>query len=661
MSPSKLNYRPDIDGIRALAVIAVIIFHAFPLLAKGGFVGVDIFFVISGYLITGIIVKSLKDRTFSFKDFYARRIRRIFPALIVVLIATWFAGWLFLTPTEYVFLGKHITAGALFGSNIILANESGYFDSSSDLKPLLNLWSLGVEEQFYLLWPVILFVCWRKKISLKWIALGVIAVSFSWNIWTTFLWNIFSIGLYPYGNYYLPFSRFWEILAGGLLIDLDRKQENLPVQNKIYLGRFSCQDILSIVGFAGLLVCIFGFNKELPYPGVCALVPIVSTMLLLAAGSDSWINRNLLGNRYIVFVGLVSYPLYLWHWPVLAFARIISYDTLSIEVRLICIAITVTLAMLTYFLVEKSVQSIFSRKRVAITSLLCTGLLLVVFLGLYIGHTNGFEKRFPALEGYAQKMKSFSNTFDIAAKSSKCFFVTEDAVDELREYEKNNCLNNPVNGKPYMLLVGDSHAASIFPGVYHDFEERTNIGRLMAGYCIPMIENLNYRNHTDSTDRCQRINAYIFSKIREAKPDILLVDAYYLAYALQDGWSYPNFISDFVENINQLKVSGLKHIIVIGQVPTWKPSLREVLERSLMRRNYIAERSKVGLDEDSIKVDSILKAEKWKSGVYYIPIVDNLCDQYGCLTMVGKNFPNDLITLDYGHLTEKASIYIVKN
>src|SRR5688572_242044 len=203
------SYRPDVDGLRAVAVLAVLAFHAFPNVAPGGFAGVDVFFVISGFLISGIILGDLERGRFSFADFYWRRIRRIFPALVLVLAGCLGLGWLVLLPHEYAQLGKHVVAGAGFIANLAFWHEAGYFDSSAELKPLLHLWSLGVEEQYYLVWPLALFLFRRWPRAMLGMIIGVGAVSFAANLWL--------VELRPNAAFYLPMTRFWELLVGSAL------------------------------------------------------------------------------------------------------------------------------------------------------------------------------------------------------------------------------------------------------------------------------------------------------------------------------------------------------------------------------------------------------------------------------------------------------------
>ncbi|MET0265274.1 MAG: acyltransferase, partial [Duganella sp.] len=326
------KYRPDIDGLRAIAVLAVVAFHAFPNIVKGGFIGVDVFFVISGYLISLIIFENLDQGTFSFTEFYTRRVKRIFPALILVLVACFAFGWFALPADDFKQLGKHIAAGAGFISNFVLWNEAGYFDNSAETKPLLHLWSLGIEEQFYIVWPLLLWCAWKRKFNLLTITVLVAIISF-------FL-NVKGVKADATATFYSPQTRFWELLSGSLLAwFVVYKNESLQhVFSKVdgFLASLIYRDrqaegktLANVLGFAGAFLLAYGFwriNKELNFPGKWALVPVVGTVSIIMAGADAWINRIILSNKIAVWIGLISFPLYLWHWPLLSFARMIEVE-----------------------------------------------------------------------------------------------------------------------------------------------------------------------------------------------------------------------------------------------------------------------------------------------------------------------------------------------
>jgi peptidoglycan/LPS O-acetylase OafA/YrhL len=353
------KYRPDIDGLRAVAVLAVVAFHAFPSWVRGGFIGVDVFFVISGYLISTIIFESLDRGTFSFSEFYARRIRRIFPALLIVLISCLVFGWFELLADEFKKLGKHIAAGTGFVSNLVLWSEAGYFDNSAETKPLLHLWSLGIEEQFYIIWPLLLWFSWKYRFNFLAVTIIVAIVSF--------LLNIKGIKRDSVATFYSPQTRFWEFLCGSLLAwFLIYKKGNFSnIKNKICrflsVGRDKNNQegdrntFSNVISFIGIFLLAYGFfriNKGLNFPGKWALIPVLGSVLIIMAGSKAWINKKILSNNIFVWFGLISFPLYLWHWPILSFARIVVGEEPSRDIRIAAIILAVLLSWLTYKIIE---------------------------------------------------------------------------------------------------------------------------------------------------------------------------------------------------------------------------------------------------------------------------------------------------------------------
>jgi peptidoglycan/LPS O-acetylase OafA/YrhL len=334
------NYRPDIDGLRAIAVGAVLAFHTFPNIFKGGFVGVDVFFVISGFLISGIIVDDIEEDRFSYFDFYKRRIRRIFPALLTVIAATLIVGWYVLLPDEFRRVGKDLAAGAGFATNFILWGEAGYFDAASDTKPLLHLWSLAIEEQFYIVWPLVLGLVWKRQRGLLLAPLSIASVSFAYNV--------FSIQQHhPDAAFYSPLSRFWELMLGGVLAYLVRQKTH-------WLSGFRGQRCA--VGLLLIGLSVFILNRATAFPGFWALLPTLGAFLVISAGSYNWISRYVLGNPVMVGVGLISYPLYLWHWPILVFAKIVKGRLLTPGDRAMVIIASVALAFLTYRFIERPLR-----------------------------------------------------------------------------------------------------------------------------------------------------------------------------------------------------------------------------------------------------------------------------------------------------------------
>ena len=343
-----LKYRPDIDGLRAVAVLSVIAYHAFPDWFPGGFVGVDIFFVISGFLITSIILEQVREGTFTIGRFYARRVKRIFPALIVILLFCIVFGWAVLLPHEYSQLGKHIAAGAGFSSNFLLWREAGYFDVSADTKPLLHLWSLGIEEQFYFFWPAAIYWAWKKRVSVLGTTLVLLLGSFALNI--AFL------GPKSVATFYMPFTRVWELLIGAVLAYLGQSAQMASPLRPSGPSEPWIANARAWAG-VGLLAAAWALlHKNAPFPGWWALLPALGALLLIWAGTGAWINRIFLSHPTMVWFGLISFPLYLWHWPLLAFANVIEAARPALGLRVIAVVASVLLAWLTYVAIEKRLR-----------------------------------------------------------------------------------------------------------------------------------------------------------------------------------------------------------------------------------------------------------------------------------------------------------------
>ena len=391
-------YRPDIDGLRAVAILSVVIFHAFPFRLPGGFVGVDVFFVISGFLISAIIFRSLQRGDFSFTEFYAHRIKRIFPALIVVLTACYAFGWFALLPDEFKQLGKHMAAGAGFVQNFILWQEVGYFDTAAELKPLLHLWSLAIEEQFYLIFPVLIFAAWGIGFNVLTVVLFLALISFGLNI--------SGVTVHPTETFFMPQTRVWELLAGSVLAYLQffkRAKFSALMQHWMFhpvLFRHPPESarrgevlnsILSVVGLLLLVAAVFFIDKGKPFPGWWALLPVSGAFLLILAGPDAWGNRFVLANKLMVFVGLISYPLYLWHWPILSFARIVEGEMPSREIRMGAVGLSLVLAWMTYRLIEKPIR--FGKNTWVKTAALTAALVVVGYVGYNAYQRNGLEFR----------------------------------------------------------------------------------------------------------------------------------------------------------------------------------------------------------------------------------------------------------------------------
>jgi peptidoglycan/LPS O-acetylase OafA/YrhL len=383
--PKPTNYRPDIDGLRAVAVLAVLAYHAFPALLPGGFVGVDVFFVISGYLITGIVLGELRRGGFSLRRFYDRRVRRLFPALLPVLACTGLAFGPYLGKQDAAQLGTLVVAGGLSFANIALYFQSGYFDQASELKPLLHLWSLGVEEQFYLVWPLGLAATWRSPAHLKRMLIGGIGVSLALSVFGTRLW--------PAASFYLPFARIWEpALGGALAYAMGRDAARSALAARPALAHAA-----SALGVALIATALATFTPLQVFPGWRAIVPVAGAVLVVGAGPNAFLNRTLFSRPWAVAIGILSYPLYLWHWPCLVFLRLTSASKPSTVLTLSAVFIAFALAFLTQRYLETPLRFARSPRT---TARLLVAMGAVTCLGVAVGC--GVLRRAPITEVVAE-------------------------------------------------------------------------------------------------------------------------------------------------------------------------------------------------------------------------------------------------------------------
>lgn len=460
--------------MRAVAVVAVVAFHAAPGRLPGGFAGVDIFFVISGFLITSIIVRGIEADRFRFGEFYARRVRRIFPSLAVVLLASLAIGVGILTPSEMTDLSKHIAAGAAFVSNVVLWTEVGYFDQASEFKILLHLWSLGIEEQFYFVWPLILWISSRfNRSSYFFAALAICGVSFAANIVLT--------TTHPAAAFYLPLSRFWELSVGALLATQRANASGIP----------TVQPLRNVTAGAGAILVglsIAFLDKSNAFPGWWACLPVLGAALLIWSGPTAFVNRNVLSQKVLVWVGLISFPLYLWHWPALALLRTLEGTEVAQWKRGIAVGASFLLAWATYWLVEARVRH--STRR-GVTFALSAMVAALAVVGVAGAITGGFPARpfAPRVAnagdiGHAPFFESISRT------SHRC--TPESIASRAGSWEGHlRCFQSLEDATHDVVLLGDSHAEHLFPGVAESLPH-LNVVFYGNGSGLPLINNDDY-------------------------------------------------------------------------------------------------------------------------------------------------------------------------
>ncbi len=431
-----MNYRRDIDGLRGIAVLSVVLYHAFPSLLPGGFIGVDIFFVISGYLITSLLIESRKAGAHSLIHFYMRRVRRLFPALILVLLTVLALGWYFLFADEYRQLGLHTVGASAFVSNLLLWRESGYFDTVAVSKPLLHLWSLGIEEQFYLLWPLMLWFVWKRP---RWRLLLIGSI-----LGVSFVWNILLHQRDPVADFYSPMTRFWELAAGSLLAVLPIARHE------------ASQRLRNLAAWSGALLIVIGLiwaEAAAGFPGYQALLPVVGGVLLVFAGMSARLNRTLLAAPPLVWLGLISYPLYLWHWPLLSLLRIVHGEATSPGLRLGVLVSSVGFAVATYWLFERPFRR--GGRGGLKAAVLVSAMALVATLGILVQVQGGFAKRPIAVLGQ-----------DIDYATGTAHFHFPPCPASLRDIQPPlSYCNQSRDGLPDIAIIGDSFSNDKYYGI----------------------------------------------------------------------------------------------------------------------------------------------------------------------------------------------------
>ena len=611
------SYRPDIDGLRALAVLAVIAFHGFPGYLAGGFVGVDVFFVISGFLISGIILDETRVGMFSLKKFYARRVRRIFPALCLVLVVSLLAGWWLLLPADFVRLGKQLAASAAFVSNFYLWFQSGYFSPDARTFPLLHLWSLGVEEQFYIVWPLIIIGLRSRP---NWTISAIVLIGVS-----SFCLNVALIDNHE-ADFYSPVTRAWELMLGASLAWLRRRDDMAPPSKR-------SADIATIAGLLLILGSTLLFDQQSSYPGWLALVPTIGTSLILWGGASSGVAASILSTRPLVFVGLISYPLYLWHWPLLVFSEAFKFAPLTQLERGLVIVVSFILAWLTYELVESKFRA--GRTSRAKIATLGMGMIFVAVAGFAIIEGQGFETRFPRELLAIAEVRGYPTSWR----------VHECLIDPKEETTfGKSCMEE---AHPLLFVWGDSTATALMPGLRQLQHERSfGLAQFNANSCGPWLSV-----NVPGNPNCRSINDEVLGIVSRAHPDVVVLHA--------RGSTRPEDIAGLKKTVLALRGLSIPHIIVLGPVPVWKRGLpNEVLRYFVMHHALIPARlsQRVYQTWD----DAQMRSELMGGGAEYISAWDAMCDKDGCLARLGEK-PEDIVASDQHHLTESGSTFLIQS
>ncbi len=648
---SGLDYRPDIDGLRALAVLSVIGYHAFPRTVPGGFTGVDIFFVVSGYLISGIIYSDLGRQRFSYKRFYARRFRRIFPALALVLGTCLIYGWFALAPDEYRELGIQTAAGAGFGANILFWRETGYFDAAATAKPLLHLWSLGIEEQFYLLWPCVIVLAFGRGARLLQIVVAVILATFAANIVLTYV--------APSAAFYLPVARFWELLVGAALAFLPHSAGAEPMpdagrrQDQPLAGRLRPlgSGLLGLIGLLLITAALLLIDRGRRFPGWWALLPTAGAALVIAT-PGAWLNRKVLSTRVLVYIGLISYPLYLWHWVLLSFGRIANYgDELPRSWRLALVASAFALAALTYHLIERPIR--FSPNRARMPLGVIASMVICGLLGLLAYRTDGAVFRYPALIRplAAARYDTERNYYDDDAyRGGTCFLDTN--TDDFTMLA-SRCVDGANAASPLVVLWGDSHAASLYPGLRAEQAGANyRIAQFTASACPPILGVEQQRR-----PNCKQFNDAVLTQIRASRPAVVLLEAHWALY-VNDRASQLDTMA-LRQTIYALEQSGVARIVVMGSLPSWKIYQPRAAFEIWRRTHMVAQRSSLFLDSAAFSTDDQVRQAVAGTGAIFVSPLALLCNRSGCLLSTDPHHPTP-VAWDNDHLSVAGSCLLIQ-
>lgn len=618
MPHQRLKYRPDIDGLRAVAVLSVLFFHMGSTKTPGGFVGVDVFFVISGYLISYIVFSEVAEGRFSIVSFYERRIRRIFPALFGMLTAfTVFAG-IFMLPNELTTYAKSLLSATLSGSNFYFWLHSGYFDSPT-ANPLLHTWSLGVEEQFYIVFP--LFLVAVRRLFPDRLRTAVVVLFFA-----SLAASAWVVVHHPTTAFYMLYTRAWELLMGtALSLGMFPRLTNAWTRN-----------IASLAGIGLIAYADFFYTEHTVFPGLSALVPVLGSALIIGAGeSGTSLVGSVLAWRPVVFVGLISYSLYLWHWPVIVIQHLRVFGAMEHGTVLIS---SLLLGFLSWRFVERPFRSgplKLSGRPLFLTA--AAVMLVFIAASVAIWASGGIHGRFTPK---AEQIASYLGRTDLEHALTRLPTCFIDSDSSMKEYRPDICLHrDPAKSKTY-LLVGDSHSAVLWSALAQSLPD-ANVLQASATPCKPFI-------HPIGSDDCKQLMQFIYQNYLPANP---LQGLY-----IEVRWGQADF-AGLGETIAWAKSHQLP-VVIFGNVPEYDAPLPRLLAYSISwnRPNLVVshrERYSEPLDK---KLQD-LAANTWH--VPYVSIYKAICDQGNCQEYAGADQQVPLLT-DGDHFSRQGALSIIQ-
>jgi peptidoglycan/LPS O-acetylase OafA/YrhL len=639
-----MGHRSDIDGLRAVAVLSVLLFHAKLASCSGGFVGVDVFFVISGFLITSIILSEMRSGSYSILDFYERRVRRIIPMLVTIIAVTAAIGcWLFL-PQDLRHLGEGAASAALFSSNIFFCLTTGYFEHAAALNPLLHTWSLAVEEQFYLLFPLILFLSRAQSHVRSILTIGSIGiVSFAASVWLT--------AAYPTFSFYMLPTRAWELMLGGMLCLW--KPSRLPAP---------ALHFMSVLGLGMIIAAAFVFSVSIPFPGVAAALPCAGAALIIYSGTPrmSLVGR-ILSTKPLVWTGLISYSLYLWHWPVLVFTRYVYMREPPTTVIVVAMLGAVLLSIASYRFIEVP----YRRKRGAIGrvqmfAVAAAASFAVLIAGLVIFRFDGFPSRMPPQVLYLSNARR-----DHTSYREHCLYLPSADITHGRLCDTT--LGAKTASDPSFVLWGDSHADALSPALAHEALQFNMYGidGTLAG-CPPILST-----DISSAPDCRAFNNLVLDTIWRQHIRTVILAARWALY-LERGYSAdydqgaPVTVSDAGGSGPSAFVSGLQRtiaalfsahvrVVLVGPAPEVRYDVPSVLARQvLFHDSFPVGVTRAEFDSRQKTVQDVIKHLQMKYHFDVVQPSDRLCDHVTCLVQT-EGFP---LYYDSHHLSTHGAEFL---